>query len=166
MYCPRCSQQQLSDEMRYCARCGLPMEGVSALLAGGGYSGPPGAPAEGALTPRQSGMRKGVLITAGGLLFLKIAFFLTLYKEDFFVLMLPAALLIIVGVMRVLYGLLLEPDARRSKQLKAARADDAATRELDAARAQPLPPASIAESTTRFLESEGPARRAAERPRQ
>lgn len=161
MYCPRCSQQQASEEMRYCARCGFPVEGVAALLASGGQLGPSGAPAESALTPRQRGTRKGVLITAGGLLFFGLALFLTFIKEDFFVLMLPAALLITVGIMRVLYGILLESDAQRSKSLKAARADEAATRELDAARAQPLPPASIAESTTRLLEHEEPARQAA-----
>ena len=152
--------------MRYCARCGFPVEGVAALLASGGQLEPPGAAAEGALTPRQRGTRKGVLITAGGLLFLKAAYLLTLYKDDFFVLMLPAALLVIVGVMRILYGLLLESDAQHSRQLKAARAADATTRELAAAdRAQPLPPASIADSTTRLLEEQEAARHAAERPR-
>jgi len=151
--------------MRYCARCGFPLEGVAALLANGGQLEPSGPDRGAPLTPRQRGTRKGLLMAAGGLLFLKTAFLLTLYKEDFFVLMLPAALLLIAGVMRALYGLLLESDAQRSKQLKAARPADAATRELDSARPGALPPASVADGTTRFLEERQRARQPAERPR-
>ena len=36
MYCPRCGQQQATDSMRFCSRCGMPMEGTMHLLANGG----------------------------------------------------------------------------------------------------------------------------------
>ncbi len=36
MYCPQCSQQQISDELRFCSRCGFPLDGVNKLVAGGG----------------------------------------------------------------------------------------------------------------------------------
>ena len=160
MYCPRCGQQQASEALRYCSRCGFPLEGVGGLLASGGLTPAGDAEQDGTLTPRQRGMRKGLMILVGGLLFLKLALLLTLYKEDFFVLMLPAALLIVAGVMRALYGLLLEADRARSRKLKGAA--EATTRELDAARAQTLPPArpfpSVTESTTQLLEEEEPAR--------
>ena len=32
MFCPKCSQAQSSDEMRYCSRCGFPLETVTLLL--------------------------------------------------------------------------------------------------------------------------------------
>jgi hypothetical protein len=32
MYCPKCSQQQLSDEIRYCSRCGFSLSVVSEIL--------------------------------------------------------------------------------------------------------------------------------------
>ena len=32
MYCPKCSQPEPSDAMRYCARCGFPLSGVALLL--------------------------------------------------------------------------------------------------------------------------------------
>ncbi len=35
MYCPNCGQQQLSDEMRFCSRCGLALTGLAEWLAGG-----------------------------------------------------------------------------------------------------------------------------------
>ena len=36
MYCPKCSQKQISEEMRFCSRCGFQMEGVIQLLANDG----------------------------------------------------------------------------------------------------------------------------------
>ena len=38
MYCPKCGQQQVSDEMRFCSRCGFQLAVVSALIATGGAS--------------------------------------------------------------------------------------------------------------------------------
>ena len=35
MYCPNCGQQQISDEMRFCSRCGLALTGLAEWLAGG-----------------------------------------------------------------------------------------------------------------------------------
>jgi hypothetical protein len=35
MYCPNCGQQQISDEMRFCSRCGLALSGLAEWLAGG-----------------------------------------------------------------------------------------------------------------------------------
>jgi len=35
MYCPNCGQQQISDEMRFCSRCGLGLTGLVEWLAGG-----------------------------------------------------------------------------------------------------------------------------------
>jgi hypothetical protein len=34
MYCPKCGQQQISDEMRFCSRCGLALSGLAEWLAG------------------------------------------------------------------------------------------------------------------------------------
>lgn len=35
MYCPNCGQQQVSEEMRFCSRCGLALSGLADWLAGG-----------------------------------------------------------------------------------------------------------------------------------
>ncbi len=32
MYCPKCSQQQVSEDLRYCSRCGFPLTGVALVL--------------------------------------------------------------------------------------------------------------------------------------
>ena len=35
MFCPSCGQQQISDERRFCSRCGLALSGLAEWLAGG-----------------------------------------------------------------------------------------------------------------------------------
>ena len=35
MYCPNCGQQQVSEEMRFCSRCGLALSGLADWLAHG-----------------------------------------------------------------------------------------------------------------------------------
>lgn len=37
MHCPNCGQQQVSNEIRFCSRCGFPLGLVSELLAHGGF---------------------------------------------------------------------------------------------------------------------------------
>ena len=36
MYCPKCSQQQVSEDLRSCSRCGFPLSGVALDLANDG----------------------------------------------------------------------------------------------------------------------------------
>src|SRR5215213_2545437 len=37
MHCPRCGQQQASEETKFCSRCGFPLGLVSEILAHGGF---------------------------------------------------------------------------------------------------------------------------------
>lgn len=37
MHCPRCGQQQVSEETKFCSRCGFPLGLVSEVLAHGGF---------------------------------------------------------------------------------------------------------------------------------
>jgi len=37
MHCPRCGQQQVSEDIKFCSRCGFPLGLVSEVLAHGGY---------------------------------------------------------------------------------------------------------------------------------
>ena len=73
MYCPRCGQQQSADSMRFCSRCGLPMEGTMHLLANGGMlplfqqSG-----GEKTISPRRRGVKQGAMIMLLGVLLVPI----------------------------------------------------------------------------------------------
>ena len=48
MYCPKCGHQQVSDDMRFCSRCGFQLTGVAELLT----TNELGAPAAGQLEKR------------------------------------------------------------------------------------------------------------------
>ncbi len=37
MHCPRCGQQQVSEETKFCSRCGFPLSLISEILAHGGF---------------------------------------------------------------------------------------------------------------------------------
>lgn len=37
MHCPRCGQQQTSEEIKFCSRCGFPLGLISEVLAHGGF---------------------------------------------------------------------------------------------------------------------------------
>ena len=73
MYCPRCGQQQATDEMRFCSRCGFPMEGAMILLAHGGslpaYQPPQG---EKTMSPRRRGVKQGALLMLIGALLVPV----------------------------------------------------------------------------------------------
>lgn len=37
MHCPRCGQEQVSEDIKFCSRCGFPLGLVSEILAHGGF---------------------------------------------------------------------------------------------------------------------------------
>ena len=77
MYCPNCGQQQISDEMRFCSRCGLALSGLAEWLAGGPLPvrREEKPPAE-ALSPRRKNMRRAakLMFFSGVLFFIFLVF--------------------------------------------------------------------------------------------
>jgi hypothetical protein len=59
MYCPRCSHQAASNNVRFCPGCGFRMEGVAELLANDGFFT---QGAETAPKPRRSMVKRGALL--------------------------------------------------------------------------------------------------------
>jgi hypothetical protein len=117
MFCPRCGQPQASEEVRFCSRCGLRLDELAEFVESGGrLSGRESAEDPPALTPRQRGTRKGVLMVVTGIIFGIVAAMLTAMKHDLFVFLILAAFIFTAGVMRILYGLLLEDDSARKKR--------------------------------------------------
>src|SRR5216683_4844150 len=70
MFCPQCGQQQLSGAVRFCSRCGFPLDGVIHLLGNGGMLPIYRAPEEAKqMSPRKRGVRQGgVLMLSGAVL--------------------------------------------------------------------------------------------------
>lgn len=75
MYCPRCSQQQASEEVRFCSRCGFQLGVVKELLA------QTEAPAVESLQPAPArGLRKRD-VTVGALLMFVVAMIVVLLPD-------------------------------------------------------------------------------------
>src|SRR5688500_6819641 len=72
MFCPRCGQEQLSPEVRFCSRCGFSLQSVSRLLTTGDL--PAGIEESGgALTPRQKGIRFGAKMLFASIVLFPVA---------------------------------------------------------------------------------------------
>ena len=69
MYCPNCGQQQISDEMRFCSRCGLALTGLAEWLASGNLQHAEPAPVT-EPSPRRKHIRRAAkLMFFSGVLF-------------------------------------------------------------------------------------------------
>ena len=59
MYCPKCSHQAGTNNVRFCPGCGFRMDGVAELIANNGVFAPDG---EEAPKPRRSMVKRGALL--------------------------------------------------------------------------------------------------------
>src|SRR6267143_5843726 len=115
MYCPRCGQQQATDQMRFCARCGFAMEGTMHLLAHGGmlplYHPPAG---EKPISPRRKGVKQGALLMLIGAILVPILGLMSGFApgrlENVFAFFaaLSAIICFVGGPLRMLYAAIFE----------------------------------------------------------
>lgn len=126
MFCPQCSQQQVSSDVRFCSRCGFPLDGVAQLLASGGVvsATQPTAVEYGPPSPRLKGVRQGILLWLMGILLVPL---LAVLVEEAKIL--PEAFAIFASVMffvggfvRIAYAFLLEDGPLRRKKIPVAPA--------------------------------------------
>lgn len=61
MYCPKCSQKQVSEELRYCSRCGFPLTGVALVLNNDGLI--PQLAAHDSRSPRRKIITESLVLT-------------------------------------------------------------------------------------------------------
>ena len=112
MYCPNCGQQQISDEMRFCSRCGLALSGLAEWLAGGALPARRQDEVKGdALSPRRKGIRRAAkLMFFSGVMFPLFLIF-SIAVEEPGPLLLPISIFFI-ALMWMLYARLFsEPTA-------------------------------------------------------
>jgi hypothetical protein len=107
MYCPQCSQKQVSEEMRFCSRCGFPLAIVTQLVRNGGALEGFDPEPKDRLSPRQKGIRWGVILMAIGVLLLPTAALMTAMKSDLVFLFLPVFAIFLTGLVRLLHAYLL-----------------------------------------------------------
>lgn len=162
MYCPKCGHQQVSDDMRFCSRCGFQLTGVAELL----IKNELGPPASGQLEkrfPRIS--RLGAILIFFGIVSVPIFMILSgimdspvpLFGSFFFFLAGIACI-----AYKWLFGATILPESRKISELASAARDQylPPAQEIPASdlfrrdTAEFTPPPSITDPTTKLLENE------------
>ncbi|HWN11560.1 MAG TPA: zinc ribbon domain-containing protein [Pyrinomonadaceae bacterium] len=110
MYCPQCGQQQTSDQVRFCSRCGFLLEAVSAVLAGKGMVPRYVQPGPQQLSPRSKGVRQGALMMLSTLFIVPVMAIIIVGILDGpgEIVALAAVSCFIGGLLRMIYALLME----------------------------------------------------------
>ena len=118
MYCPQCGQQQATGAVRFCSRCGFPLDGVIQLLGTGGMLPvyhQSDEPVQ--ISPRRKGVKQGAILLLSGAVIVPILGVLASFSNAAFPQILAALAAIICfigGPFRMLYaGLFEEPAPRR-----------------------------------------------------
>ena len=123
MYCPRCGQLQATDTMRFCSRCGFPMEGTMHLLANNGLL-PVVHAQEGEKTrsPRAKGVMQGAVLFLLGVLIVPILVIMSSFApgrmEDVFGFFAAVSAIIcfVGGPLRMLFAAIFEQGAPKYPQ--------------------------------------------------
>ena len=111
MFCPTCGQQQISNETRFCSRCGFLLLDVAQIVANNGIS-PYKTPSKLSKkdSPRKRGMKQGAMIMlVGSLLIVPIIATLMPFL-NFPVVAVPLAAIIsfMGGLLRIIYAAMFE----------------------------------------------------------
>jgi hypothetical protein len=161
MYCPKCGKRQVSDEIRFCAKCGLSLEPVTKLVTTG--SVPTFNPSKRQLSPRTKGILQGVAIvpaSVGAWLLLDI-----FYEGVFGAGMMGGlyamlTLILLVALLRILYALFQEEGPTRlsaESALPYRWQDEISTASnneaVPAITSEIAPPISVTEKTTKQLDT-------------
>ena len=112
MYCPKCGQQQVSDEMKFCSRCGLALSGLAEWLSGGVLPAKRSDESQVAeVSPRRKGIRRaGKLMFLSGVLFVVFLVF-SLAIDEGAPMILPVAVFFVSLVLMLYARLFSDPTA-------------------------------------------------------
>ncbi len=182
MFCPQCGQQQANGVIRFCSRCGFPLDGVIQLLSNGGMVPVYRTPDEPVVvSARRKGVKQGgMLLLSGAVLVPVLALFADFVPGAFpeMLAALAAIICFIGGPLRMLYAAIFEEGAPKpirvygspgpvhmAPQQFAPHAQAPAALPPQPVRPQPawrsrpntaelVTPPSVTENTTRLLEKE------------
>ena len=181
MFCPQCGQQQVTASLRFCSRCGFPLEAVLQVLASGGML--PLFPADIAKgpSPRRKGVKQGAMLLLLGMILVPLLGTLSSFNAgNLFDILTPMAAIFFFlgGLIRMLFAALFEEGAPRYRPVMPTYAPPPSPVQFQATpRPSVLPPAqvppptawrsrpntaeitqppSITENTTRLLDKDDP----------
>ncbi len=147
MFCPQCGQRQASNEVRFCSSCGFQLNVVTDLLSTGGFlpRTEPASKGPRKLSPRQKGLRQGLMLFLSTFLVVPIVAILSVFVFDAPELFVPIAAItcFIGGLLRMAYAVLLEenqPPPTTNENMYAPTAGVPAFMNAPPARPSSLPP--------------------------
>ena len=115
MFCPQCGQQQVSGVVRFCSRCGFPMDGVIQLLGTGGILPAYRTSDEPVpVSPRRKGVKQGATLLLLGIVLVPILGMFASFAGGTFLEILAglaAIICFIGGPLRMLYAAVFEEGA-------------------------------------------------------
>ena len=183
MYCPQCGQQQITASLRFCSRCGFPLEAVLQVLATGGALPAMSVQGNQEPSPRRKGVKQGVLLFLLGMILVPLLGVLNSFNAgNLFDILTPMAAIFFFlgGLLRMLYAALFEEGAPRYRPMMQSYAPPPVPAQFQSAprvAALPPPPArppapwrsrpntaelaqppSITENTTRLLDKDDPTK--------
>ena len=173
MFCPKCSQPQPFDNMRFCSRCGFHLAIVADLLAHDGTLNSPSQDREAVvLSPRQRGVRQGTTLLFVSLIVGFLTAVLSVFvlgSPELFVTV-TAGVLFLSGMLRIIYAHMFEPDVEGGRHPSVSTQLGASVRDNALPLAQSIPVdrfmarkvetaemagrSSVTEHTTKLLEKE------------
>jgi hypothetical protein len=117
MFCPKCGQTQVSEEVRFCSRCGFPLTGVAELLATNGIVTYQPTTAPQAMSPRRKGIRQGGKLMFFGVLVSVLLIILVAATDGPGEIPAASTLIFIAGIFRILYALFFEDKSPATQQI-------------------------------------------------
>ncbi len=110
MYCPRCSQEQIKEDVRFCSRCGFSMTGMAEVVENGGL------PKEvidqkhpEAMSPRRRGLKQGgLLFLSGGVIVPILGILTSMFNGEGYIVGMAAILTFLAGILRMIYALVFQ----------------------------------------------------------
>lgn len=111
MFCPTCGQRQISEETRFCSRCGFLLTGVTQLIVNGGALPQVFPPAETkAMSPRKKGLRQGAMLFMSGILIVPLLGIILVGILNFegYAVGIAALITFLGGILRMIFALLFE----------------------------------------------------------
>lgn len=115
MFCPQCGQQQVTGVIRFCSRCGFPLDGVIQLLSNGGaLPAYRSADEPVQISPRRKGVKQGGLLLLSGAVLVPILGMFASFSSAVFpemLAILAAIICFIGGPLRMFYAAVFEEGA-------------------------------------------------------
>lgn len=107
IHCPRCGQQQVSPETRFCSKCGFLMTGLPEIVARGGL--PQEVLDPGVESPKRKGVKQGALLMLSSLIIVPLLAIVSASLDwDPTLVAITAVVTFWGGLLRILYALIFQ----------------------------------------------------------